>query len=86
MGRADDVGLDEVGRAADRPVDMALGGEMHHRIRAGLGENTVECRPVANVRPFEAIARIAGHRIERGQAGGVGELVEVDDFVAEIVE
>ena len=34
----------------------------------------------------EAVARIAGDRVERGEAGGVGELVEVDDLMAEIAD
>ena len=32
---ADDVGGDEVRRARDRPVDVRLGGEVHHDVGAG---------------------------------------------------
>ena len=35
---------------------------------------------------LEAIARVARDRIERGQRGRVGQLVEIDDLVAEIAD
>ena len=30
---ADDIGADEIGRAVDRAVDVAFGGQMHDRVR-----------------------------------------------------
>src|SRR5262245_36209413 len=36
---ANHVGVDELGRAVDRPIDMALGREMHDRVGAEGREN-----------------------------------------------
>ena len=42
-----DVGGDEVGRAGDGAVDVALGGEVHDRV--GAGHQVADQRGVADV-------------------------------------
>ena len=58
---ADDVGLDELGRAVDGTVDMALGGQVHDAVGLVLGEQAADFGGIADVDLFEAVARIAGH-------------------------
>ena len=58
---ADDVGLDERGRAVDRAVDVTFGRQVHHRVRSIPREQPVEATPVADVDPLEAIARALGN-------------------------
>src|SRR5207245_1465633 len=59
--RSDDVGLDELGRAVDRSVDVALGGEMEHGVGSEIVKQLSESARVSYIRLGEAIARIAGH-------------------------
>ena len=56
---ADDVGVDELGRAIDRAIDMAFGREMHDPVWIKACEGVSDCGAVANVRAAEMIARIA---------------------------
>ena len=75
--RADDVGLDERRRPVDRAIDMAFGGEVHHRARAMLGEELLEQRGIADVAVDENVSRFPGHGLEARKVAGIGELVEV---------
>ena len=82
--RADHVGLNEILRPVYGPVDMALGGEVHHRIGPEVAERPRERRPVANVDGAQGIARIgrdAGKRIHRRR---IGELVDDEDRVIRV--
>ncbi len=66
---------------------MAFGGKMDQSRRAGSWrEYRSTAVAVADIGTLEAIARVAGDRVERGEAGGVGELVEVDDLVSELAD
>ena len=80
--RAGDVGLDEIGRTVDRPVDVALGGQVHHRLRRMGGEDPVERSPVADIRMLEGIEEAVGDGGQVGLAGGVGQGVEIDHVMA----
>ena len=55
--RADDVRLDEGGRAVDRAIDMALGGKMHHGVGPEVAERRRHRRRVADVHAG-SVARI----------------------------
>ncbi len=76
--RADDVGVDEVGRLQDAAVHVALGGEVDHRVdprdrarhRLGVGDVGVD----------EAVGLVVGDVGDVGRVAGVGELVEVHDL------
>ena len=75
--RAEHVGLDEVHRAVDRAVHVALRREVHDVGDAldGLGCNG----RVRDVALEELVARIVGHLGDVRLARGVGHLVEVHD-------
>ena len=73
-----DVGADEGAGAVDAAVDMALGGEVHHRARPVLGQQPVEQRPVADVAAHEHMPRIAVQRRQVAEVAGVGQRVEVE--------
>jgi hypothetical protein len=79
---AHQVGLDERRRPVDRAVDMALGREMHHRVRLMLGEGRPHRPGIDDVRPQQRVPGMPGRFLERLLGGGVGHLVEVDHVVA----
>ena len=78
--RALDVGADELGRAVDAAVDVALGREVDDGARPVLGEQAIEQR--AGRRCRRARRRGARSPSSDGQVlgvAGVGEGVEIDD-------
>ena len=75
--RADDIGVNECGRIADRPVDVSLRREVQHRIGLELPENTVHCRTLADIRALECVARMLGDCGERLEICRIGQLVDV---------
>ena len=77
---ADDVGLDEGGRAVDRPVDVGFGGQMHHRTGPVLGEDAPQRGTVTDIDFLEGIAPIGLDVRERAWRRRVGELVDIDDL------
>ena len=75
---ADDVGVHEVAGALDRTVDVALGGEVDHRVDGVLGEHPAHQLAVGDVAVNELVARLP---LEIGEAFAVprvGEFVEHD--------
>ena len=78
---ADDVGFDERARPVDRPVDMALRGQMEDGVDRMLLHDGEHAAAVADVGLNERIARRAIDLRKRGEVGGVGELVDVDHRV-----
>jgi len=78
---ADEVGLDEVGRAIDRAIDVRFGGEMHHRIGAMLRENARDRRRIGDVDDFQRVAPALGERAKRRVRSSIGQLVEIDDLL-----
>ena len=77
---AQHVGLDEVGGADDRPVDVRLGGEVDQDVVAG--QRGVEVGRRADVAAHEAVPGAVGDRRQVGQVAGVGQLVEHRDLGA----
>ncbi len=76
---ADDVGLDEVAGAVDGSVDVALGGEVHHRAGLVFGQQAFDQSAVADVALHKGVVGVV---LEAGQGfkvACVGEFVEVDD-------
>ena len=78
---ADDIGLDELGRAVDGAVHMALGGEMHDRARTVGSEQAVDRLAIADIGLREHVARVAFQRGERLAVACVGQLVDADDGI-----
>ena len=73
-----DVGFNEVARAINGPVDMALGGKIHDPVRPVVGIDPRHRRGVRDVADHE----LAHRRIQPRQAlamPSVGQLVEHDD-------
>ena len=77
--RADDVGLDELGRSVNRAIDMALGREIEHGPRPVHRQQRLDLRAIADVAADEQVPRIPFQRGEVAQVAGVGKLVEIDD-------
>src|SRR5947207_1517821 len=63
----------------DRPIDMALGGEIDDGARTVLRKQRVDLRAVADVAANEYVPHIAAQPREATEIAGVSELVQVDD-------
>ena len=74
--RADDIGLDEIGSAGDRAVDMALGGKVHHPIGPESGHGNVHRGPVADIGLEEAVMRVAFDIAQRLTVAGISQRVD----------
>ena len=74
--RPEDVGLDELGRAEDRAVDVRLGGEVDDGVAARAGPR--DRLGVADV----ALDEPQSQPVEVRRVAGVRQLVEHDDLVA----
>ena len=72
-----DLGVDELARVEDRPVDVRLGGEVHDRLAPGAGE--LDRRSVGDV----AVVELVRDAREVGRVARVGEPVEHDHVVAD---
>ena len=82
--RADDVGLQEVGRPVDGAVDVAFGRQVHHGVGLVPLEHARHRGSVADVDTLERVAVIPLHRCERLEITRVRELVDGDHVVAEV--
>ena len=76
-----DVGRDEVLRAVDRTVDMAFGRKVHDGVGPKLFENLSHGGGVRNVGLQEMIARIGPGAWNRSRIGGIGQLIDIEDFM-----
>ena len=65
---------------------MGLGGEVHHRSRAELGEDPVQGSRGADIDLVELVARRVGDRGKRFEIAGISQLVEVRDMVRRAVD
>ncbi len=83
---ADHVGVDELARAVDRAINMTLGRQVHHSAGRILIEQLAQRLAVADIHLAEGIAWMSRCLRNRGEVGGVGELVDVDDKSRGIVE
>ena len=68
-------------RAVDRTVDMALRRKVHDRVRSKLFENLSHGGGVRNIGLQEMIARIGAGGWNRSRIGGIGQLIDVEDFM-----
>ena len=71
--RADQVGLHERRGVGQRVVVVGLRGEVHHRVV--LGHQRLHHRRVGDV-PDDQAHPVRGQTVQRGRAGGVGQLVQ----------
>ena len=78
---ADDVGLDERGRAVDRAIDVGLRREVHHRVGLVGREDLAHRGGIGDVGADQHVARMAACLLQRLLRGGIGQLVDVDHHV-----
>ena len=78
---ADDIGLDECGRAVDRAIDMAFGRKMHHRVGLMRREDLPHRRGVGDVGADQHVPVVAARFLQRILRCGIGQLVDVDHHV-----
>ena len=83
---ADHVGVDEIGRAIDRAVDMALRRQMHDGIGIEASKRFGDGRTIADVGAAETKARMVLHRSERGEIAGIGQLVDDEHVVLGVAD
>ena len=83
---ADDVGLDEGGRAVDGAIDMAFGREMHDGIRLEALDHAAHLGRIDDVGADERIAGAVRYRRQRFEVAGIGELVDDQNGVAAVAD
>src|SRR5215831_19391596 len=69
---ADHIGVDEFGRTVDRPVDVALRRQMHHRVGIETRKNVSDGGTIADIGAAEPIAGMSFDGSKRGDITGVG--------------
>ena len=52
---ADDIGLDKVSRPCNGAINMALGGQVHHRIRLVQGKHPIQLCAIADIHLLKRI-------------------------------
>ena len=78
---ADDVGLDKVGRAVDGAVNVGLGRQVHDRLWLEARNDCTDSGLVDDIGLYELVAGIGGNALQRFKITGVGQFVEIEDFV-----
>ena len=78
---AEHVGVDEGGRVHDRPVDVALGREVHDAVGRVCFERGLDGRPITDVGPHEGVVRIRLDLAQILEVASVGQHVEVHDSI-----
>ena len=76
------IGLDKITGPVNRAVHMALGGQMHHRIRRVQRKDLIQCGAVADVGLLKRIARALGDTGDIVQTGRIGQRVQIDHLMA----
>ncbi|MNJ58276.1 hypothetical protein D3C77_539040 [compost metagenome] len=82
----DNIGVDKIGRAVDRTVDMRLGCQVHDGMRLEALEYSADSCLIGNVGLDELVAGIGRDAGQRFQVTGIGQLVQVEHFVLGIVD
>ena len=78
---ADDVGVNEILRGIDAPIDVRFGGEIDDGVELFLVQQGVHLVPVGDVglEKFVTFAMLLDDAVEIGQISGVGEGVNICD-------
>jgi len=82
----DDIGLDKVRRPVDGTVNVGLGRQVHDRLGLETRNDRADRRLIDDISLHELVAGIGGNALQRFQVTGVGQLVEVEDFVPGIFD
>ncbi|MNZ16353.1 hypothetical protein D3C78_333260 [compost metagenome] len=83
---ADDIGLDKVSRTSDGAVNMALGGQVHHRIRLVQGKHPIQFGTVADIHRLKRITLTCRYIGQRFQIPSIGEFIKVDNGILGITD
>ena len=83
---ADHIGLNELARPVDRPVNMALGGEMGDDVRIKALDRASDRRSIADIDLQKPITRRVGHRRQIAQGPGIGQLVENQNLMRAVID
>jgi len=78
---ADDIGFDEIGRAGNGAIDVALGRQMHHGIGLMGGKHPIQFGAVADIDLLEGITLAARDLSQGFQVACIGQLIEVDNRI-----
>src|SRR6478672_6833501 len=78
-----DIGLDEIAWPVDRAVDMRLRRQVQHRVGFERAQHFVQQRAVANITALKPVTGMVLDRLQRGEVGGIGKLVEVENCLVE---
>lgn len=79
---ADDVGLDEGGRAIDGAVHMAFGGQVHYCIGLMGAKDPFQFSSVAEINLLKGVTFAGGRLGQRFKVAGIGELVHIDHGIS----
>ena len=76
------IGADKGVRINNGPVNVALRGEVHHRVRLIFRKNLPQQLFVTDIAVDKHVVRIALDILQIHQVAGIGELIEINNFVA----
>ena len=83
---ADDVGLNELARAMNRTIDMALGSKVDNGARFNIGQQVGDEVTVADAAANKLMTWVAFEFFEVLEVAGVGEQVEVNHWLITLVK
>mgnify|MGYP003111526370 CR=1 FL=1 len=65
---------------------MALGGQMHHRIRLMFAEDRLQSDAITNVDLLKPVAVVFDYTGQRLQVASIGKLIQVDHAVFGVID
>ena len=78
------IGAREDLRGVDRAIDMAFGGEMHHRVEIVFFEQCLHRPGIANVAMNEFASSIVAKIRHAVEISGIGQRIEYDDAILRV--
>jgi hypothetical protein len=72
-----DIGLDEIGRTIDRPVDMRFRRKVQYGIGIKFAEQCVDHLPIANIGSAKYVTGARFDRPQRTQIRRIGQLINI---------
>jgi hypothetical protein len=78
----DNIGLNELARAIDRPVDVTFGRKVHHAIRSEVFEPSKEPPIGCDVGLYESILRQGAKIFKRTEVPRIGQRIDIQNLVA----
>jgi hypothetical protein len=78
MERADDIGVNKVGRPSDRTINVRFGGQMKDVGYRVFLHDRRDCAFVAQIRVFEHITGMPRNSFKIFEVAGIREAIEID--------